>query len=132
MRSRHTARLDAQTLLHEDPERVARCFAAARAVAAEVGLTLRLPRTVPREHPPGTPGRQRCDWPWRGMYLSYQGLAMPCCMVATPDRKNFGNVTTDGVEEVWSSGAYEQFRRQLDSDTPPEICRTCSLYRGVF
>ena len=124
--------VNAQTLLHEDPDRIARYFDAARAVATETGVALRLPRTVPRAHPPGTPGRQRCDWPWRGMYVSYQGLAMPCCMVATPDRKNFGNAINDGMSAVWKNQAYEEFRRQLDSDTPPEICRNCSLYRGVF
>jgi PAS domain S-box-containing protein len=26
------------------------------------------------------------DWPWRGAYLSYDGQAVPCCMVSTPDR----------------------------------------------
>ncbi len=25
-----------------------------------------------------------CDWPWHGPYISYRGLAMPCCMIATP------------------------------------------------
>lgn len=124
--------VEEQTLLNEDPARVERYFAAARVVAAEAGITLRLPRTVAREHPPGTPGRARCDWPWRGMYLSYQGLAMPCCMVATPDRKNFGSVMDNGVAGVWNNAAYEEFRRKLDSDDPPEICRSCSLYRGVF
>src|SRR4029450_2984777 len=35
--------VNAQTLLHEDPRRVAARFAEARAVAAELGVTLRLP-----------------------------------------------------------------------------------------
>jgi MoaA/NifB/PqqE/SkfB family radical SAM enzyme len=124
--------VDTQTLLGEDPARVAHYFAAARAVAAEVGLELRLPRTVPRQHPPGTPGRQRCDWPWTGAYLSYEGLAMPCCMVATPDRVHFGNLAEQGAAAVWNGGAYQAFRARLDSDNPPDVCQSCALYRGTF
>ncbi len=124
--------VDAQTLLGEDPARVTYYFDAARAVAAEVGLELRLPRTTPRQHLPGTPGRQRCDWPWTGAYLSYEGLAMPCCMVATPDRIHFGNMVEQGATAVWNGDAFQAFRARLDSDNPPDVCRSCALYHGTF
>jgi radical SAM protein with 4Fe4S-binding SPASM domain len=97
-----------------------------------VGVDLRLPRTRKRLHPPGTPGPNRCDWPWHGPYVSYQGLAMPCCMIATPDRMNFGSMAEKGVEAVWNGEKYETFRRQLASDEPPDICRSCSIYSGTF
>jgi MoaA/NifB/PqqE/SkfB family radical SAM enzyme len=124
--------VDEQMLLREDPARIERNYAEARAVARELGVDLRLPRPRPRPHKPGTPGRQRCDWPWHGPYVSYDGLSMPCCMIATPDRMNFGSVAEAGVEAVWNGPAYEDFRRRLDSDDPPEICRSCSLYAGTF
>lgn len=121
-----------QTLLNEAPERIEAAFGEARRVAADLGVDLRLPRTRPRLHPPGTPGRERCDWPWRGAYVSYQGLSMPCCMISTPDRLNFGSVARDGIQAVWDGEAYEAFRRALDSDEPPDICRSCAVYRGTF
>ncbi len=124
--------VQAETLLEEDPERVESIFNQARTIAAELGVSLRLPRVRPHLHPSGTPGRQRCDWPWRGAYISYQGLAMPCCMVSTPDRINFGNWLEQGIEQTWNSPAYQQFRDQLDSDNPPEVCRSCSIYSGTF
>jgi MoaA/NifB/PqqE/SkfB family radical SAM enzyme len=124
--------VEEQTLLNEDPERVEHYFTAARAVARELGVDLRLPRTQPRPHPPGTPGPERCDWPWRGSYVSYQGLAMPCCMVATPDRINFGSLTERGVEAVWNGPEYQTFRAELSSETPPEVCRSCSVYSRTF
>jgi radical SAM protein with 4Fe4S-binding SPASM domain len=124
--------VDAQTLLAEDPLLVERCFGAARAAALELGVDLRLPRTRPRAHPPGTPGPQRCDWPWRGAYVSYQGLAMPCCMVATPDRVHFGSMADRGVEEVWNGPDYQEFRARLSSEEPPDVCRSCSVYSGTF
>jgi MoaA/NifB/PqqE/SkfB family radical SAM enzyme len=121
-----------QTLVGHDPQRVARAFAAAREAATAHGIALRLPRVTPMEHAPGTRGRSRCDWPWRGPYVAYDGTAMPCCMVATPDRASLGDVVRDGIAAVWNGEAYEIFRGQLDSDEPPEICRSCSVYSHVF
>jgi len=124
--------VDQQTLLTEDQHRVERYFAEARAVAHDLGLQLRLPRTQRRIHPPGTPGPERCSWPWTGAYISYDGQAMPCCMVATPDRASLGNVADDGVEVIWNGDAYRSFRSRLASDTPPEVCSSCSVYSGTF
>jgi radical SAM protein with 4Fe4S-binding SPASM domain len=124
--------VQAQTLLSEDPERIARYFNQALQIAQELGVDLRLPQTRPRVHPANTPGRQRCDWPWRGTYLSYQGRAMPCCMVATPDRVNFGNMAEEGVENIWNNTAYQTFRDRLAYNQPPEICQSCAVYRGTF
>jgi radical SAM protein with 4Fe4S-binding SPASM domain len=122
----------AQTLLGADLADVEQRFEEARAAARDLGVRLRLPRVRPRLHPPGTPGRARCDWPWRGAYVSYDGQAMPCCMVATPDRANLGDMARDGVSAVWHGDAYDRFRHRLDSETPPDVCRSCSLYAGTF
>jgi radical SAM protein with 4Fe4S-binding SPASM domain len=108
---------------------LASAFDNAREVAADIGVELRLPAleriTTPREPP-------RCDWPWRGAYVSYRGDAMPCCMVSTSDRINFGNMLAHGVSEIWGGAAYQRFRDQLATDEPSPICRSCSLYRGIF
>jgi MoaA/NifB/PqqE/SkfB family radical SAM enzyme len=124
--------VDEQTLLHEDPALVEHFFARAREVAAGLGVDLRLPRTEVVPHPPGTPGRQRCDWPWTGGYVSYDGRAMPCCMVATPDRVNFGSMAGHGAAAIWNGADYHAFRDRLSSDDPPEVCRSCSVYNRTF
>lgn len=122
-----------QTLLTEPSDHVAEVFALAQAAADSCGVQLRLPHTEARSHPPGTPGPQRCDWPWHGPYVSYQGYSMPCCMIATPDRGNFGKVGRDGsIVDIWRGEKYEEFRSALASDSPPEICRSCAVYRGTF
>ncbi len=64
--------------------------------------------------------------------MVYQGLAMPCCMVATPDRARMGNMAQAGAQAVWNGPDYEAFRNQLSSDQPPEVCRSCSIYSGTF
>ena len=124
--------VDMETLLTEDPRRVERFFGEARALAEALGVRIRLPRIRPRPHGPEKKGRSRCDWPWRGAYLSYTGEAMPCCMVATPDRASFGNMSREGVAAVWNNGLYRAFRERLDSDEPPDICKGCAVYRGTF
>ncbi len=121
-----------ETLMSEDPARIEHYFGEARRIADELGIRLRLPRTRAKLYPPGTPGRERCDWPWSSGYISYQGYAMPCCMVSTPDRIHFGNMVEQGVQATWESAAFQSFRDQLASDEPPEICQSCSLYWGTF
>jgi radical SAM protein with 4Fe4S-binding SPASM domain len=124
--------VEEQTLLGEDERHVDEVFASTRELAQRLDVDLRLPRPRARIYPPGTPGRQRCDWPWRGAYVSYDGHTMPCCMVSTPDRVNFGKIEPDGFVKVWNNREYEAFRQQLASDEPPEICRSCALYAGTF
>jgi radical SAM protein with 4Fe4S-binding SPASM domain len=124
--------VEEQTLLGEDPARVERRFAEAQRAAAECGIALRLPRTQPRPRDRAPSEGPRCDWPWTGAYISYDGFAMPCCMVATPDRANFGSVEGRTLQQVWSSAEYATFRSALASDEPPEICRTCAVYNGTF
>ena len=124
--------VDDQTLAHIPVEEIERHYATARQAAQELGVDLRLPRTRPKVHAPGTPGPQRCNWPWTGAYISYQGLAMPCCMIATPDRQNFGSMAEDGVDAIWNGPAARSFRGQLSSDEPPAVCWSCAIYAGTF
>ena len=99
------------------------------AVAMGEGTLPKLARGSP---PAGARGMQRCDWPWRRAYVTYSGQSMPCCMIATPDRFHFGNMAKEGVVDVWNGDEYRAFRRQLDSDDPPSICRGCAVYNGTF
>jgi MoaA/NifB/PqqE/SkfB family radical SAM enzyme len=124
--------VDAQTVVQEPTAHVEAVFAAARAAADELGLELRLPRPHSGGYPEETPGRERCNWPWRGMYVSYQGFSMPCCMIATPDRGNFGNLGEQPATLLWNGESYGTFRSRLASDDPPTICRSCAVYRGIF
>lgn len=124
--------VDQESLLNDDAQRVEQYFDMARAAARELGVSLRLPNVKPRVHPPGTSGKKRCDWPWRGSYISYDGRAMPCCMVATPDRIHFGDMAQNGVAAIWNNEQYTAFREQLASATPPEVCRSCAIYAGTF
>jgi MoaA/NifB/PqqE/SkfB family radical SAM enzyme len=124
--------IDSESLRQEDRAMTEMTFDAARAEAQRLGIALRLPGLTPRHHAADVPGRQRCDWPWRGAYISYDGRAMPCCMVATPDRINFGSMAAEGVAQIWNGAAYSAFRTALSSSTPPAVCSGCAVYNGTF
>lgn len=124
--------VEEQTLLYEDREVIESHFDSARREAAQLGIDLRLPRTVPIEHAADTPGPKRCDWPWRGAYITYQGYLLPCCMISTPDRMHLGHLDDGALANQWNGPVYGRFRDQLDSSHPPEICASCAIYRGVF
>lgn len=119
----------AESLEGESPARIEAAFTAARQAAAHHGIDLRLPAL---DHPPKPRPPLGCDWPHRGAYLSYQGDAMPCCMVSTPDRANLGNMARDGVLPVWHGKAYRAFRAGLATGKPPAVCRGCGIYKGTF
>jgi len=123
--------VEAETLANENPAVVARWFGEARTVAAALGVELRLPNCAPQARQPAA-NHRRCDWPWRGAHVAYSGEAMPCCMVATPDRASFGSMSRDGVVPVWNGRAATEFRARLESADPPEICRGCAVYQGRF
>ena len=73
-----------------------------------------------------------CDWPWRSAYVTHDARVQPCCMVMGSDRATLGEVPDGGFAEVWTGDAYVDFRRGLAEGDPPDVCRGCSVYRGVF
>jgi radical SAM protein with 4Fe4S-binding SPASM domain len=116
------------------PERrsaAARVFAQAQDVAREVGVTLRLPHleepAVGREA-----GARGCDWPWRSAYVRHDGRVQPCCMLMGEDRAIQGSLADADFATIWRATPYAQFRAALRTGEPPEPCRGCALYRGVF
>ncbi len=64
--------------------------------------------------------------------MSYDGRAMPCCVVSTLDRINFGRVADRPLGEVWRSPDYEAFRQQPGLDDPPGLCRSYAVCHGIF
>ncbi|HEV2089257.1 MAG TPA: radical SAM protein [Cryptosporangiaceae bacterium] len=120
-----------------DGESCRSAFDRAATLAAELGLALRLPppATPPTDpaSPPrlavGTPG---CTWPWDATYVTHRGEVQPCCMVMGSDRATLGRLDERPFADIWHGAAYQDFRARLHTDDPPDVCRGCALYRGVF
>jgi radical SAM protein with 4Fe4S-binding SPASM domain len=121
---------DAEALWREPSPETERAFTAARDTAAAVGVVLRLPELEPASASP--PSGAGCDWPWRSAYVRHDGQVQPCCMLMGEDRGLLGDLSRASFPEIWRGERYEAFRAALCTDSPPAVCRGCSMYRGVF
>jgi radical SAM protein with 4Fe4S-binding SPASM domain len=124
--------VEAESLLQEEQGRVEAHFHEALSLSRELNIELRLPALVRSRRSPRDESGTRCDWPWRSAYITYDGTALPCCVIAFPDQVNFGNMAREGVRQVWNNEAYQQFRSLLVSPEPHSLCRSCALYQGIF
>jgi radical SAM protein with 4Fe4S-binding SPASM domain len=102
----------------------------AKAVAAELGFKLRLPRM--EAQPEEAALARGCDWPFTSVYVTHRGQVQPCCMVMGADRAVLGDLAEQPFAAIWNDAPYRAFREGLVDGPPPEVCRGCSLYRGVF
>ncbi len=70
-----------------------------------------------------------CKWPWKSLYITVDGYITPCCMHgADPNIINFGNIFEQNINNILNSEDYQNFRKQLKSHTPPQICKNCTSY----
>jgi radical SAM protein with 4Fe4S-binding SPASM domain len=107
-------------------------FRAAREAAARLGVELRLPRLEEPPAPPRRTGTPGCTWPFESTYVTADGTVQPCCMVMGAERAVMGRLDEGPFPELWQGDVYTRFRKALLGGDPPEVCRGCSLYRGVF
>lgn len=120
----------AREALWTDAAELAAIFEDARRVATEAGVELRLPRLEAAPAPAAdAPG---CDWPWRSAYVTHTGRVQPCCMLMGGDRAVLGDLAHERFEAIWNGAPYRAFRAALHTASPPEVCRGCAMYRGVF
>ena len=72
-----------------------------------------------------------CRRPWTLMYFTAHGRALPCCIAPFSmrgyDSFTLGDATQQSLREIWNGERYQQFRRALLSDQPPEACASCGL-----
>jgi MoaA/NifB/PqqE/SkfB family radical SAM enzyme len=109
-----------------------RVFAEARAVAAETGLDLRLPGTVPGSS-------RKCDFVEEGgTFVSWNGNVHPCYFLwhqhgchlfgrkKFVNARVFGNVRERGILEIWNDPSFRPFREEvLRYDFP--YCSNCNV-----
>jgi MoaA/NifB/PqqE/SkfB family radical SAM enzyme len=96
-------------------------FSASGASAPEVSLT------------PSHDARpwSACRRPWTLAYVTVHGNVLPCCIApwitGHYDGIVLGNLFHQSIEDVWWGSRYERFRRDIQTDTPPEPCVGCGV-----
>jgi MoaA/NifB/PqqE/SkfB family radical SAM enzyme len=72
-----------------------------------------------------------CRRPWTLMYFTATGRALPCCIAPFSMRGyasfTLGDATQEALREIWNGPRYQEFRRALASDRPPDACSRCGL-----
>jgi MoaA/NifB/PqqE/SkfB family radical SAM enzyme len=72
-----------------------------------------------------------CRRPWTLMYFTATGRALPCCIAPFSLRGyasfTLGDATQETLREIWNGPRYQEFRRALASDRPPDVCSHCGL-----
>lgn len=86
--------------------------------------------TVPRLHdfyrrPEKFVTKRRCLMPWLSMQILASGevtVSTRCFSIC------FGNVNDDGIDKVWNSRKYTEFRKMLRKDAFPACSRCCGVF----
>lgn len=114
----------AESLVHE-PQRFNGIRREAMALAATLGVQLNIGEEF--HDRPGTGSPQPCLLPWETATVLANGDVMACCV---PGAK-IGNLTDDTLEGIWTGERYRRLRRRINSNDPPELCRSCQFRNAV-
>lgn len=68
-----------------------------------------------------------CRLPTQHLFVSYEGLVMPCCHPHANVKMRAGDLRVEDFDAIWNNAQYRALRGGLhDGDVHP-ICRTCSI-----
>ena len=85
-------------------------------LAKKYGITL----IFDEEESPG------CIWPWRGIYVTWNGDVTSCCKILETSKFGMGNIIKQDFWEVWNGEKYQMTRRLLRDRMAPESCKGCN------
>ncbi|MFH1455572.1 MAG: radical SAM protein [archaeon] len=69
----------------------------------------------------------KCVWPWRNIYVTWQGEVTPCCMVVDPKELKLGNILKQPFNKIWNGEKYRYLRYALLNYKPVKSCEGCIL-----
>jgi len=68
-----------------------------------------------------------CVWPWRGIYVTWNGEVTPCCKVVEIKKTgSLGNILKQDFWEVWNGEKYQELRKLLRERKTPLVCAGCN------
>ncbi|MFH1332781.1 MAG: radical SAM protein, partial [archaeon] len=67
----------------------------------------------------------KCLWPWRSLYITWNGDITPCCMIVDPKSPPIGNILKTPFKVLWNSKVYRVLRKSLLKRTPIAPCKGC-------
>lgn len=67
-----------------------------------------------------------CIWPWRGIYITWDGSVTPCCKILNYNEPYFGNLLKENFWDVWNGKEYQKARELLRERKTPFYCEGCN------
>ncbi len=89
----------------------------AKKIAKKEGITL----IFDEEKSPG------CIWPWRSIYITWNGYVTPCCKILDYREPYFGNILKDDFCKIWNGKKYQTYRKLLRERKAPVLCEGCKM-----
>jgi radical SAM protein with 4Fe4S-binding SPASM domain len=68
-----------------------------------------------------------CIWPWRSIYITWNGFVTPCCKILDYREPYFGNILTGDFWKIWNGKNYQSYRKLLRKNKAPPHCEGCSF-----
>ena len=121
----HTSELETTALRRDIGESFDKALEAARRLKILVKIELFEKQPV-----------QRCDFPWKRNFVTYDGFVHPCCYTtqsgdrAAQNVRSLGNLLDHSFSELWNSRRYSEFRKKMHSGVLPYQCQDCPKYAG--
>ncbi len=73
------------------------------------------------------PKSNGCIWPWRSIYITWNGYVTPCCKILDYRKPYFGNILKQDFWEIWNGKEYQMFRKLLKQRKAPLACKGCNM-----
>jgi radical SAM protein with 4Fe4S-binding SPASM domain len=67
-----------------------------------------------------------CIWPWRSIYVTWNGNVTPCCKILDYRKVNAGNLLSDDFWKIWNGKVYQNYRKMLKKRLAPNQCKGCN------
>lgn len=65
-----------------------------------------------------------CIWPWRSIYITWNGNVTPCCKILND---SLGNILKEDLWSIWNGERYQEYRKMLKERKSPNNCIGCSM-----
>ena len=68
-----------------------------------------------------------CIWPWRMIYITWNGYITPCCKILDYRNPLMGNLLKESFWKIWNGKNYQNFRKLLRERKAPKACKGCNM-----
>ncbi|MBF0343686.1 MAG: SPASM domain-containing protein [Nitrospirae bacterium] len=85
----------------------------------------------PHTTQPSSNKQAGCSWPYRSVYINYDGGVLPCCKDTRLMVNDFGNVFKEGFLSIWNNDKYVTSRQLIAAHKTDcqTMCARCAKFK---